>query len=144
MAGWAGCGGHRPGRRGALPRQEGRPRPHPAGGTALHAGLRLSWRQSGLGAKDEMRRDIRVDSRRPSRMRPGLAVRARACGAPLRQLSAGPPPHLSMRSEEHTSELQSLMRNSYAVFCLKKKNKTQTINNDMLNKQTQITTTQYA
>src|SRR3546814_8848994 len=27
------------------------------------------------------------------------------------------------RSDEHTSELQSLMRNSYAVFCLKKKNK---------------------
>src|SRR3546814_1545360 len=26
------------------------------------------------------------------------------------------------RSEEHTSELQSLMRSSYAVFCLKKKN----------------------
>src|SRR3546814_4162138 len=31
--------------------------------------------------------------------------------------------HLS-RSEEHTSELQSLMRISYAVFCLKKKKKT--------------------
>src|SRR3546814_2046834 len=30
------------------------------------------------------------------------------------------------RSEEHTSELQSLMRISYAVFCLKKKNNTQT------------------
>src|SRR3546814_5022293 len=29
------------------------------------------------------------------------------------------------RSEEHTSELQSLMRISYAVFCLKKKTKTQ-------------------
>src|SRR3546814_10069082 len=29
-----------------------------------------------------------------------------------------------LRSEEHTSELQSLMRNSYAVFCLKKKKKT--------------------
>src|SRR3546814_1856098 len=29
------------------------------------------------------------------------------------------------RSEEHTSELQSLMRISYAVFCLKKKNKLQ-------------------
>src|SRR3546814_4362214 len=28
------------------------------------------------------------------------------------------------RSEEHTSELQSLMRNSYAVFCLKKKKRT--------------------
>src|SRR3546814_3454842 len=30
---------------------------------------------------------------------------------------------LWVRSEEHTSELQSLMRISYAVFCLKKKNK---------------------
>src|SRR3546814_5318292 len=30
----------------------------------------------------------------------------------------------SRRSEEHTSELQSLMRISYAVFCLKKKKKT--------------------
>src|SRR3546814_6294251 len=30
---------------------------------------------------------------------------------------------LYIRSEEHTSELQSLMRNSYAVFCLQKKNK---------------------
>src|SRR3546814_2808490 len=29
---------------------------------------------------------------------------------------------IAMRSEEHTSELQSLMRISYAVFCLKKKN----------------------
>src|SRR3546814_2395272 len=36
------------------------------------------------------------------------------------------------RSEEHTSELQSLMRISYAVFCLKKKKKTK-------NKQTQHT-----
>src|SRR3546814_7815160 len=32
-----------------------------------------------------------------------------------------------MRSEEHTSELQSLMRTSYAVFCLKKKNDNNTI-----------------
>src|SRR3546814_6615313 len=32
----------------------------------------------------------------------------------------------SFRSEEHTSELQSLMRISYAVFCLKKKNNTKT------------------
>src|SRR3546814_2312416 len=30
--------------------------------------------------------------------------------------------HLPDRSEGHTSELQSLMRNSYAVFCLQKKN----------------------
>src|SRR3546814_6967813 len=32
------------------------------------------------------------------------------------------------RSEEHTSELQSLMRTSYAVFCLNKKTKTNTRN----------------
>src|SRR3546814_7094692 len=32
-------------------------------------------------------------------------------------------PESPSRSEEHTSELQSLMRISYAVFCLKKKNK---------------------
>src|SRR3546814_9373704 len=31
---------------------------------------------------------------------------------------------LHLRSEEHTSELQSLMRTSYAVFCLKHKNRT--------------------
>src|SRR3546814_2171654 len=35
---------------------------------------------------------------------------------------------LPLRSEEHTSELQSLMRISYAVFCLKKKNTRQTAN----------------
>src|SRR3546814_4512834 len=38
-----------------------------------------------------------------------LLIEAATCGA--------------LRSEEHTSELQSLMRISYAVFCLKKKNK---------------------
>src|SRR3546814_9482631 len=36
-------------------------------------------------------------------------------------ISAGIAGNLSSRSEEHTSELQSLMRISYAVFCLKKK-----------------------
>src|SRR3546814_6172326 len=35
------------------------------------------------------------------------------------------------RSEEHTSELQSLMRISYAVFCLKKKKEAYTIHNKM-------------
>src|SRR3546814_9502167 len=36
----------------------------------------------------------------------------------------------STRSEEHTSELQSLMRISYAVFCLKKKKQNKTIKID--------------
>src|SRR3546814_9374381 len=35
---------------------------------------------------------------------------------------AAPRPHRNIRSEEHTSELQSLMRTSYAVFCLQKQN----------------------
>src|SRR3546814_10121184 len=39
-------------------------------------------------------------------------------GRPLDRFQSGRP-----RSEEHTSELQSLMRISYAVFCLKKKTK---------------------
>src|SRR3546814_7165149 len=39
----------------------------------------------------------------------------------------------SLRSEEHTSELQSLMRISYAVFCLKKKKQTQEIPRKQIN-----------
>src|SRR3546814_8849888 len=42
---------------------------------------------------------------------------------------------VTSRSEEHTSELQSLMRNSYAVFCLKKK-----ISSIQLHTQTMTTT----
>src|SRR3546814_4197262 len=43
--------------------------------------------------------------------------------APERHLSCFDSQSTRRRSEEHTSELQSLMRISYAVFCLKKKNK---------------------
>src|SRR3546814_1781581 len=52
----------------------------------------------------------------------GDAAQAEAIGTAVarRLLDAG-------RSEEHTSELQSLMRISYAVFCLKKKNNTELI-----------------
>src|SRR3546814_1232312 len=44
-----------------------------------------------------------------------------------RDVAAGDPRVrvIEQRSEEHTSELQSLMRTSYAVFCLKKKKKEQ-------------------
>src|SRR3546814_4474990 len=38
-----------------------------------------------------------------------------------RRISGDAPVEADVRSEEHTSELQSLMRISYAVFCLKKK-----------------------
>src|SRR3546814_6582891 len=42
----------------------------------------------------------------------------------------------AVRSEEHTSELQSLMRISYAVFCLKKKNKRKKQRHSRQHKQT--------
>src|SRR3546814_2470262 len=49
----------------------------------------------------------------------------RPCPCPGRSADRRPPwqaaPRYNARSEEHTSELQSLMRISYAVFCLKKK-----------------------
>src|SRR3546814_7334195 len=45
----------------------------------------------------------------------------RACEIQVATAAMGTP--LAVRSDEHTSELQSLMRNSYAVFCLKKKKK---------------------
>src|SRR3546814_4580422 len=44
------------------------------------------------------------------------------------------------RSEEHTSELQSLMRISYAVFCLKKK---KTLNKKIITKQAHISNKNY-
>src|SRR3546814_13143650 len=40
-----------------------------------------------------------------------------------RVFAPSPSGPIHLRSEEHTSELQSLMRISYAVFCLKKKNR---------------------
>src|SRR3546814_8312808 len=43
------------------------------------------------------------------------------------------PPNTGDRSEEHTSELQSLLRISYAVFCLKKKKTTETSHVDSTN-----------
>src|SRR3546814_1544891 len=51
------------------------------------------------------------------------SARSASRDAKPRSRSAGRgQPKANCRSEEHTSELQSLMRISYAVFCLKKKN----------------------
>src|SRR3546814_5613178 len=58
------------------------------------------------------------------RQRPCRGTKAHAAPRPIADpgRAAFPP----CRSEEHTSELQSLMRISYAVFCLKKKKKNHT------------------
>src|SRR3546814_5984320 len=86
---------------------------HPGGDV-----LRLDLRASGLGVERGVRRDDRpvasLDHQvlRPDRPVPGVA------GRPQHAATAD-------RSEEQTSELQSLMRISYAVFCLQKKKKKQ-------------------
>src|SRR3546814_3161960 len=86
-------------------------RPYPGIATGLGI-IVIGWRRDRGGdrcrriASDDLRaRAIRITDR------PGLHradLLSRRCG---------------LRSEEHTSELQSLMRISYAVFCLKKKKK---------------------
>src|SRR3546814_537979 len=58
----------------------------------------------------------RMEQRAPSRIAAPIA------GFPYRSAVYCRMGGYVARSEEHTSELQSLMRNSYAVFCLKKKN----------------------
>src|SRR3546814_3154807 len=63
-----------------------------------------------------------VTARAPHAHMPGLAMRGALHRPPARnQPDADPGADRDIRSEEHTSELQSLMRISYAVFCLKKK-----------------------
>src|SRR3546814_8825121 len=59
-------------------------------------------------------------TRHRSGMRSGTASAVRGVNGPCANRRPNRPRH--RRSEEHTSELQSLMRISYAVFCLKKKN----------------------
>src|SRR3546814_6129000 len=81
--------------------------------------------------------------------RDGPAASPRRLPGPARLFEGDPPPRIrsaqprryprdrceSGKSEEHTSELQSLMRISYAVFCLKKKNTNK--------KNTRVTMTEY-
>src|SRR3546814_1870900 len=57
----------------------------------------------------------------------GLCGKPRDIAQPLEQIACGH--RADVRSEEHTSELQSLMRISYAVFCLTKKNNKYAIHN---------------
>src|SRR3546814_7951264 len=105
----------------------------------FRSGLRGGQGQAGVRLHPRLRQFRRAHPRaarardRPGRrarrawlehrgVRPALepdAVRAGAAGGGRRARCPGA---VGARSEEHTSELQSLMRISYAVFCLKKKN----------------------
>src|SRR3546814_9826125 len=65
---------------------------------------------------------LRRDRRGPEHARAGAENQAWVSREPGPK-SGTQAEHAAERSEEHTSELQSLMRISYAVFCLKKKKK---------------------
>src|SRR3546814_2213250 len=72
----------------------------------------------------------------------GTAPAAPPAPAAPRSTSRTTSPAVRQRSEEHTSELQSLMRISYAVFCLKKKKNLQKTHL-LSNRKHQPTTTHY-
>src|SRR3546814_8862091 len=87
---------------------------HQGVGPRLVASREMSLFQKALGVKADPYPPIRPDAA-------GESLHA------LRNIGGDRTPacrNTDVRSEEHTSELQSLMRISYAVFCLKKKNYT--------------------
>src|SRR3546814_5556264 len=87
----------------------------------------------GRRARGRARRRRAALRRRPIQGPPPLPQRRRA--AAREEMG-----HRGSRSEEHTSELQSLMRTSYAVFCLKKKIN-MTSNQKIANRNTTVTIT---
>src|SRR3546814_5592865 len=107
--------------------------PHRGGGVEIVRRRRAQ--EEALGRKD---RDAAVTSRHPGECR-GLSTRGHdgslrdpglrrddSFGSLLTERETAEA-LVEARSEEHTSELQSLMRNSYAVFCLKNKTHTKSI-----------------
>src|SRR3546814_4089136 len=94
---------------------------------------RLQPRAFGQGNSSRLKPLLQKQGRRRRGSGPGIEVQQRrrreltggveaaAGGVPAQRLGLGQPGPVvdGRRSEEHTSELQSLMRSSYAVFCLK-------------------------
>src|SRR3546814_5587896 len=70
------------------------------------------------GLRPNLRRGPQATGKQQERTRSSMAATPPVCDFGWKAAE------FSLRSEEHTSELQSLMRISYAVFCLKKKKKT--------------------
>src|SRR3546814_4674417 len=74
--------------------------------------------------------EIQARRRRRHAIGPGQGIGDRRSHVRRAELGQHRAVDIGDRSEEHTSELQSLMRISYAVFCLKKKKKSQQKYND--------------
>src|SRR3546814_8711879 len=114
------------------------PPPRPPGGRRLNAAAGAPTAAASRGGSGLPQRDSGRQNGSPAADRSGWAVRRAGQNPASGRRAAGPVaprrPSATMyrdaverktarRSEEHTSELQSLMRISYAVFCLKKKKK---------------------
>src|SRR3546814_8205966 len=88
---------------------------HPCNAAVVHRSSRRYIRQADAAGAPGCfpERHIRCNMSAPHTI---PAHNRSACGSPMVRRAGAP-----ARSEEHTSELQSLLRISYAVFCLKKK-----------------------
>src|SRR3546814_8843964 len=93
------------------------------------------------GARRDRQGDPRHGGTAGSRREGRGDYRRRRCANASRREAVRGRRQGSWRSEEHTSELQSLMRISYAVFCLKKKNNNKISQNIITNIQTYLTMT---
>src|SRR3546814_5825524 len=82
--------------------------------------LRGALKKKDLGRIEPWATTMRANSVDPARV-PGPLLIAQSINDPLVAPMVTRKFAKAMRSEEHTSELQSLMRNPYAVFCLKQK-----------------------
>src|SRR3546814_2911992 len=95
--------------------------------TGLRAGLHRRRRFGGHSGRRARQFDRETAAAPESGTQLDARPEQRGDACADRQAQAEPPflARFAARSEEHTSELQSLMRISYAVFCLKKKKKTE-------------------
>src|SRR3546814_2434001 len=87
------------------------------------------WREGGSAAAPAYQHAFARQMRRPiavAELVSGLARHPVSTTLALSLIARFPGALRLIRSEEHTSELQSLMRISYAVFCLKKKKQNHT------------------
>src|SRR3546814_1268703 len=93
-----------------------RPVPEDIGGESVSRRIpQQAWRDELDARKDERRKTTGAAARNAARI-----VHVEVTRSPM-TMRPGMRNEKQKRSEEHTSELQSLMRISYAVFCLKKK-----------------------
>src|SRR3546814_6785338 len=97
--------------------------PESAGGSIWLANQRENLPMIGNGARNAIHRPVGGLSGRGRAREPRGVARPPGAGDRRARHGQGTDRRAPPRSEEYTSELQSLMRISYAVFCLKKNNK---------------------